>query len=124
MLIQFFFMLREGGLKVSITEFLTLLEVLEKRIAGYSVEEFYYLARACLVKDESLYDRFDRVFSAHFKGIQQFFGEDSVEIPEDWLRRQFERLMSDEEKAFNFGAAGLVETVADRRRSAGGAFQR
>ncbi len=54
MLIQFFFMLRDGGLKVSITEFLTLLEVLEKRIAGYSVEEFYYLARACLVKDEAL----------------------------------------------------------------------
>ncbi len=50
MLIRFFFMLREGGIKVSITEFLTLLEVLEKRIAGYSVEQFYYLARACLVK--------------------------------------------------------------------------
>ena len=99
MLIKFFFMLREGGLKVSITEFLTLLEVLEKRIAGYSVEEFYYLARACLVKDESLYDRFDRVFSAHFKGIEQLFGEDSAEIPEDWLRRQFERIISDEEKA-------------------------
>jgi hypothetical protein len=61
MLIQFFFMLRAGGLKVSITEFLTLLEVLEKRIAGYSVEEFYYLARACLVKDETLYDRFDQI---------------------------------------------------------------
>ena len=117
MLIQFFFMLREGGLKVSITEFLTLLEVLEKRIAGYSVEEFYYLARACLVKDESLYDRFDRVFSAHFKGIQQLFGEDSTEIPEDWLRRQFERLMSDEEKAMVESMGGwdqLMETLRKR----------
>ena len=117
MLIQFFFMLREGGLKVSITEFLTLLEVLEKRIAGYSVEEFYYLARACLVKDESLYDRFDRVFSAHFKGIQQLFGEDSVEIPEDWLRHQFERLMSDEEKAMVESMGGwdqLMETLRKR----------
>ena len=92
MLIQFFFMLRDGGLKVSITEFLTLLEVLEKRIAGYSVEEFYYLARASLVKDESLYDRFDRVFSEHFKGVQKLFGENEVDIPEEWLRRQFERL--------------------------------
>jgi uncharacterized protein with von Willebrand factor type A (vWA) domain len=117
MLIQFFFMLREGGLKVSITEFLTLLEVLEKRIAGYSVEEFYYLARACLVKDESLYDRFDRVFSAHFKGIQQLFGEDVSEIPEDWLRRQFERLMSDEEKAMVESMGGwdkLMETLRKR----------
>jgi len=117
MLIQFFFMLREGGLKVSITEFLTLLEVLEKRIAGYSVEEFYYLARACLVKDESLYDRFDRVFSAHFKGIQQLFGEDNTDIPEDWLRRQFERLMSDEEKALVESMGGwdqLMETLRKR----------
>ena len=117
MLIQFFFRLREGGLKVSITEFLTLLEVLEKRIAGYSVEEFYYLSRACLVKDESLYDRFDRVFSAYFRGIEQIFGEDDAEIPEDWLRRQFERLMSDEEKAMVESMGGwdeLMETLRKR----------
>jgi uncharacterized protein with von Willebrand factor type A (vWA) domain len=117
MLIQFFFMLRTGGLKVSITEFLTLLEVLEKRIAGYSVEEFYYLARACLVKDESLYDRFDRVFSAHFKGIQDLFGEDVAEIPEEWLRRHFERLLSDEEKAMVESLGGwdkLMETLRKR----------
>ena len=110
-------MLRTGGLKVSITEFLTLLEVLEKRIAGYSVEEFYYLARACLVKDETLYDRFDRVFSAHFKGIQDLFGEDVAEIPEEWLRRQFERLMSDEEKAMVESLGGwdkLMETLRKR----------
>jgi hypothetical protein len=110
-------MLRTGGLKVSITEFLTLLEVLEKRIAGYSVEEFYYLARACLVKDETLYDRFDRVFSAHFKGIQDQFGEDVAEIPEEWLRRQFERLMSDEEKAMVESLGGwdkLMETLRKR----------
>jgi uncharacterized protein with von Willebrand factor type A (vWA) domain len=117
MLIRFFFMLREGGLKVSITEFLTLLEVLERRIAGYSVEEFYYLARACLVKDEALYDRFDRVFSAHFKGIQDIFGEDVVEIPEDWLRRQYESLLSDEEKAMVESLGGwdkLMETLRKR----------
>jgi uncharacterized protein with von Willebrand factor type A (vWA) domain len=116
-LIQFFFLLREGGLKVSITEFLTLMEVLEKRIAGYSVEEFYYLARACLVKDEALYDRFDRVFSAHFKGIQDLFGEDVTEIPEDWLRRQFELGLSDEEKALIESLGGwdkLMETLKKR----------
>jgi uncharacterized protein with von Willebrand factor type A (vWA) domain len=117
MLIQFFFELRKGGVKVSITEFLTLMEVLEKRIAGYSIDEFYYLARACLVKDEALFDRFDRVFSAHFKGIQALFGEDSAEIPEDWLRRNFERLMSDEEKAMVESMGGwdkLMETLRKR----------
>ena len=117
MLIRFFFMLREGGIKVSITEFLTLLEVLEKRIAGYSVEEFYYLARAALVKDEALFDRFDRVFAAHFKGVQELFGDESAEIPEEWLRRQFERMLSDEEKALVESLGGwdkLMETLRKR----------
>jgi uncharacterized protein with von Willebrand factor type A (vWA) domain len=117
MLIRFFFMLREGDLKVSISEFLTLLEVLEKRIAGYSVDEFYYLSRACLVKDESLYDRFDQVFSEHFRGIKANFGEDSVEIPEDWLRREYERLLSEEEKAMVESSGGwekLMETLRQR----------
>jgi uncharacterized protein with von Willebrand factor type A (vWA) domain len=117
MLIKFFFMLRDGGLKVSITEFLTLLEVLEKRVAGYSVEEFYYLARASLVKDEALFDRFDRVFAAHFKGVQDLFGEDAAEIPEDWLRKQFERNLSDEEKALIEALGGwdkLMETLRQR----------
>jgi uncharacterized protein with von Willebrand factor type A (vWA) domain len=117
MLIRFFFMLREGGIKVSITEFLTLLEVLEKRIAGYSVEQFYYLARACLVKDEALFDRFDRVFSEHFKGVQQLFGDDTAEIPEEWLRRRLERLLSEEDKALVQSLGGwdkLMETLRKR----------
>jgi uncharacterized protein with von Willebrand factor type A (vWA) domain len=117
MLIRFFFMLREGGVKVSITEFLTLLEVLEKRLAGYSVDEFYYLSRACLVKDEAQFDRFDRVFSAHFRGIQELFGDDVANIPEEWLRRQFERLLSDEEKAKIESLGGweqLMETLRKR----------
>jgi uncharacterized protein with von Willebrand factor type A (vWA) domain len=99
MLVDFFFKLRQGGLKVSLTEFLTLLEALKRGLAQYSIDEFYYLARASLVKDESLYDRFDRVFSAHFKGIQQLFGPPGAEIPEEWLRGLFDRLFSDEEKA-------------------------
>jgi uncharacterized protein with von Willebrand factor type A (vWA) domain len=117
MLIRFFFMLREGGLKVSITEFLTLLEVLEKRVCGSSVDEFYYLSRASLVKDEAYYDRFDRVFSEHFKGIKSIFGEDEAEIPEDWLRRHYERLLSDEEKAMVESLGGwekLMETLRQR----------
>jgi uncharacterized protein with von Willebrand factor type A (vWA) domain len=117
MLIRFFFMLREGGLKVSITEFLTLLEVLEKRVCDYSVDEFYYLSRASLVKDEAYYDRFDRVFSEHFRGIKAVFGDDDAEIPEDWLRRHYERLLSDEEKALVESLGGwdkLMETLRQR----------
>jgi len=117
MLIRFFFMLREGGIKVSITEFLTLLEVLEQRVAGYSVEQFYYLSRACLVKDEALFDRFDRVFSEHFKGVQSLFGDNAAEIPDEWLRRQFERLLSEEDKALVQSLGGwdkLMETLRKR----------
>jgi uncharacterized protein with von Willebrand factor type A (vWA) domain len=117
MLITFFFMLREGGIKVSLTEFLTLLEVLDRRIVGHSVDEFYYLSRACLVKDEALYDRFDRVFSAHFKGVQAIFGDDTAKIPEDWLRRQLELSLSEEEKAQIEALGGwekLMETLRKR----------
>ena len=99
MLVEFFFLLRKGGLRVSITEFLSLLEALKHGLAQYSIDEFYYLSRACLVKDESLYDRFDRVFAAHFKGIEQVFGLQGADIPEDWLRKMFDRQFTDEEKA-------------------------
>ena len=97
MLVSFFFLLRSGGVKVSITEFLTLLELLKKRVIRFDIEQFYYLSRACLVKDESLYDRFDRVFSAHFKGVQDLFGPDGADIPEEWLRRQVELGLSEED---------------------------
>jgi uncharacterized protein with von Willebrand factor type A (vWA) domain len=117
MLIKFFFMLREGGIKVSITEFLILLEALRERLTGYSVDEFYYLARACLVKDEALYDRFDRVFGAHFRGVQELFGDDRADIPEEWLRKQLERHLSEEEKAQIEALGGweeLLETLRQR----------
>ena len=117
MLISFFFLLREGGIKVSITEFLTLLELLKQRVTQFNIEEFYFLSRACMVKDEALYDRFDRIFSVHFKGIQDLFGPDGADIPEDWLRRHFERNLSDEEKAQIEALGGwekLMETLKKR----------
>ena len=67
MLVQFFFELREAGVPVTITEFLMLLEALRARVAQVSAQDFYYLARACLVKDERHYDRFDRVFAEVFR---------------------------------------------------------
>ena len=117
MLVSFFFLLREAGLKVSITEFLTLLELLKKRVISFDVEQFYYLSRACLVKDESLYDRFDRAFSAHFKGIENIFGPENADIPEEWLRKQVELGLSDEEKAKIEAMGGwekLMETLKQR----------
>ncbi len=117
MLIKFFFMLREGGLKPSITELLTLLKALQQGVARTSVDDFYYLARASLVKDESLFDRFDRVFAAHFEGVEDLFNDISGDVPDDWLRRQAELLLSDEERAAIESMGGfdaLMEALRER----------
>ena len=87
MLTRFFFTLREAGVPVSLTEHLTLLEALEARVASFSVDDFYWLARTALVKDEKHFDRFDKVFAAHFKGIEQAFAALGGAIPPDWARR-------------------------------------
>ncbi len=99
MLIRFFHLLRAAGVPVSITEFLALLEALALRVTGPSVEEFYYLARTALVKDERHYDRFDRAFGAHFKGIEQAFEALVATVPDEWLRRNAELFLTEEEKA-------------------------
>ncbi len=117
MLVKFFFMLREAGLKVTLPEFLTLLDALDAGLAGYSVEEFYYLSRSALVKDETKFDRFDQVFGAHFQGADNLFGEHLDEIPEEWLRRQVELGLSEEEKARIEALGGwdkLMETLRQR----------
>ncbi len=99
MMVRFFFDLRAAGVPVSITEFLTLLEALQARVALLSAEEFYYLARLALVKDERHFDRFDRVFAEHFAGAEKLFEKFLAEVPADWLKLMSERLLSDEEKA-------------------------
>ena len=98
MLVRFFFDLRAAGVPVSITEFLTLLEALQARIAFVSAEEFYYLARLVLIKDERHFDRFDRVFAEHFAGAEKLFATLLAEVPADWLKLVAERVLSDEEK--------------------------
>ena len=70
MLVDFFLKLREAGVPVSITEYLALLDALDHDVCGFEVEDFYFLARAALVKDERHFDRFDLVFGAHFKGVE------------------------------------------------------
>jgi uncharacterized protein with von Willebrand factor type A (vWA) domain len=99
MLIPFFYLLRDGGVKTSITELLTLLEALQKGVAGQSVDDFYYLARTCLVKDEAQLDRFDRIFAAYFNGVEDSFADLMEDVPEEWLRSQVELLLSEEERA-------------------------
>ncbi len=117
MLTKFFFMLREGGLKPSITELLTLLEAMRSGVARQSVDDFYYLARSCLVKDESQFDRFDKIFSAHFDGIEDAFKALAAELPEEWLRHQAELVLSEEERAEIEALGGfekLMEALRER----------
>ena len=116
MLIEFFLKLKQGGVPVSIKEFLVLLQGLEKQLIFGSVEDFYHLARTCLVKDEKYFDRYDRVFSAYFKGIVD---ADAIQaqIPEEWLRKLAERHLSEEEKKLIESLGGwekLMQTLKDR----------
>ncbi len=99
MLVRFFFLLRDAGVPATIPEFLTLLEALRAGLSGADPEEFYFLARACLVKDERHYDRFDRAFAQHFNGMSDALAVAARALPADWLEKLAEMNLSDEEKA-------------------------
>jgi len=117
MLFGFFLTLRAAGLKPGLGEFLTLLEALKKHVVVYSIDDFYLLARMTLVKDESQYDRYDRAFAAYFKGVESMFDLLGGAIPDEWLRREMEKLLSDEEKAKIAALGGfeeLMETLKKR----------
>ena len=117
MLVRFFFDLRTAGVPVSLTEFLSLLQALEARVATCSAEEFYWLARLALVKDERHFDRFDRVFAQHFEGAERLFERIIAEVPVDWLKQLAERVLSEEERR-KIEALGswdkLLETLRQR----------
>lgn len=116
MFIGFLLELREAKLPVSLKEFLTLMEAMRRQVAGYSVDEFYYLARAALVKDERNLDKFDRVFGHYFKGIETP-GDAQAAIPEEWLKALGEKLLTDEEKKLIEAMGGwekLMETLKQR----------
>jgi uncharacterized protein with von Willebrand factor type A (vWA) domain len=119
MLVSFFFELRHSGVPVTITEFLTLLEALRERVAWVSAQDFYYLARTCLVKDERHYDRFDRVFAETFAGAEKVFAELIAQVPADWLKALSERTLTEEEKRKVEALGGwekLLETLRERLR--------
>jgi len=117
MFIDLFYKLRDSGIPVSITEYLTLMDALDKGVSGIDIDGFYYLMRATLVKDEKYFDRFDRIFGAYFEGMEDLMEDLIPEIPLEWLRKQAELNLSEEEKRQIEALGGwekLMETL--RRR--------
>ena len=125
MLIDFFYTLRSAKLPVSVKEYLTLLEALKEGVVGpscdsddatgYKIDDFYYLSRTTLVKDEKHYDKFDRAFASYFKGVEMV-ADFTKEIPLDWLRKNLELQLSPEElaKIEKMGWDELMETLKKR----------
>ncbi len=114
-----FFELRKAEVPVSLKEYLTLMEAMHGRVGAYDVDDFYYLSRACLVKDERYLDRFDRVFGHVFKGLEPPEAEETLaaDIPEEWLRRMAELFLTEEEKRQIEALGGfdkLMETLRQR----------
>jgi uncharacterized protein len=115
MFVSFLLSLKQAGLPVSVTEYLTLMGAMKAGVAEYSVDDFYYLSRATLVKDERHLDRFDRVFGACFKGIESAGGIEARELPDEWLRKMAEKLLTPEEME-QIKALGGFEALMERLR--------
>ena len=125
MLIDFFYTLRSAKLPVSVKEYLTLMEALQAGVvgpasqnedgSGYKIEDFYFLSRTTLVKDEKHYDKFDRAFAAYFKGVEML-ADFTRDVPLEWLRKNLELNLSPEEKARieKLGWDELMETLKKR----------
>ena len=116
MLINFFMELKKARIPVSITELMHLLEVLKARLVYADIDEFYYLSRMTLVKDERHYDKFDRAFSIYFKGLEDLASLLSSLIPDEYLRREFERSLSKEELEKIEGLGGLEKLIEAFKR--------
>ncbi len=114
MLIDFFFTLKEAKLPVSIKEFLILLEAMQKNVISNSLDEFYFLSRTTLVKDEAHYDKFDQAFGLYFHGIATLF-EKIDEIPLDWLMKRMQRELTPEQQAAleKFGYDKLMDRLKE-----------
>ena len=114
MLLDFFFTLKDAKIPVSIKEFLVLLEALQKQIISNSLDDFYFLARTTLVKDEAHYDKFDKAFGQYFHGIDAMF-EKLSDIPLDWLVKRMQRELSPEQKAQleKFGYNKLMDRLKE-----------
>src|SRR3954462_2621017 len=116
MLIDFFLKLKSHKLPGSIKEYLTLLEAMQKKVIEPSIDQFYYLSRTALVKDEANYDKFDRAFAEFWQGIETIPGIEA-QIPLEWLLKQVELTLSEEEKKQIEALGGwekLMETLKQR----------
>ncbi|PVY78287.1 hypothetical protein C8D92_102327 [Tamilnaduibacter salinus] len=111
MLIDFFMEVRRARVPASLREYLDLVDALRQQLVFADMEAFYYLARLCLVKDERHYDKFDMAFSSYFKGIEDLDELLDQLIPDDWLRKEFEKQLSEEEKAQIESLGGLEELI-------------
>ena len=116
MFLTFFAELKGAGVPVSLKEYLTLIEALEADLAQCSTEQFYYLSRAALVKDERNLDRFDRVFGHVFKGLDSPADALLAEIPEEWLRKLAEKHLSAEEKKLVKALGGLDKILEELKK--------
>ena len=126
MLVTFFHELKAAGVPVTVREYLTLMEALDKDLASRRVEDFYYLSRAALVKDERNLDKFDRVFGHVFKGLELMSDALEVKIPEEWLRKLAEKYLTPEEMAQIEALGGwdkLMETLKKRLEEQKGRHQ-
>ena len=113
MLINFFHGLKEAGIPVTTRELLDLMEGLKRHVAFSDMDDFYYFSRTCMVKDEKYFDRFDRAFGAHFKELEGL--DDIIEalIPDDWLRSEFMKNLTDEEKEKIESLGGLEKLIEE-----------
>ena len=116
MLINFFMTLKEERLPVSFTELFSLLECLKKNIIFGNVDDFYHLSRLCLVKDEKNFDKFDVAFAKYFENIQIIDEMALYQIPDEWLRKQLESMLSDEGKAQIEALGGLEKLMEEFRK--------
>lgn len=116
MLISFFNGLRNAEIPVTLRELMDLIEALKQHLVFGSVEDFYFLSRACLIKDEKYYDKYDRAFAAYFKELESL--DDIIEalIPEDWLRKEFEKHLTEEEKAKIESLGGLEKLIEEFKK--------
>src|SRR5215210_7782359 len=126
MFVTFFHELKSAGVPVTLREYLTLMEAMDKDLAGRRVEDFYYLSRAVLVKDERNLDKFDRVFGHVFKGLELLSDATTAEIPAEWLKKLAEKYLTEEEKKLVESLGGLdklLETLRQRLKEQKGRHQ-
>jgi len=115
-LVGFFMTLKKERLPVSFTELFSLLECLNQNIVFGNIDDFYYLSRLCLVKDEKNFDKFDIAFAKYFENVDIINDLSLHEIPDDWLRKQLESMLSDEEKAKIEALGGLEKLMEEFRK--------